>query len=503
MSRIHTDTRSSTSPAVIVIREGHVVDPAHGVDMTCDIRVESGQVAEVGSNLATSTAALVLDASELVVMPGVVDSHVHLTDLSHDSTSTSTTAQYRLVQAGVTTAVEFFDFTRALDQWHSSCSGMTLLGLQGVRSHDVDPTTSQVQTEIQDALSCGAIGMKLLGGHFPNSPQTTARVIEQSYELGAYVAAHAGTTRHGSEINGMRESIELADGRPLHVAHTNAYLRGATADVEQENLEALRLLLRSSRLVSEAHLGSMNLCLGALSPGGGFADHIASNCLRLAGYETDSTGAEQAFLDGYAHILCERNGVAVSITGTEGLELWRSDPHHASLNFPVNNRLSAFMQACARTGEDGRIRYDGEGEFVVDAISSDGGTWRNVILERGLSLVQMGALDLVQLVSKASLQPARMFGMTNKGHLGAGADGDVIGVDPRTGTVAFTIANGRLVWDGQRVIGTGGKVLTTEHGVTSLRDRGIPHEILDLEHSTFRTRRSRRPVRQDPGKAIV
>ncbi len=456
-----------------------------------DVRIDNATISEVGDSVRSS-ADLVLDASDLLVLPGVVDSHVHVTDLSHESTSTSTPAHGRLVRAGVTTAVEFYDFDRALDQWHASSSGMTLLGLQGVRSHDGDASESAVRDEIHAALSGGAIGVKLLGGHFPNTPETTARVIDASDRLGCYVAAHSGTTRHGSNLDGMRESVELADGHPLHVAHTNAYLRGATGTIEQENVDALRLLSQNPQLVSESHLGSMNVCLGALTSDGRFADHIAANCLRLAGYEADAHGAERAFVAGYAHVLTERDGVATSVTGYDGLELWRKDPGNTSMNFPVNNRLSAFVQACARTGPDGTVRYDGDGAFIVDAISSDGGAWRNVILERGMSLVHMGALDLGQLVTKISLQPARMFGLTKKGQLGPGADGDVIGVDPGTGAVAFTIANGQVVWDGQHVRGAGGKVLTTNQGVGSLRDRRIPHEVVDLEQGTFRARGGRR-----------
>ncbi|MBO0876598.1 MAG: amidohydrolase family protein [Pseudonocardia sp.] len=472
----------------LLVRGGHVVDPTEDVDGPCDVLIEGGRVSELAPGLAPA-GARVLDAEGALVLPGLVDSHVHLAHPGNPG-GPRTPAYERLARAGVTTAVEFFDFASALNQWPASTTGLTMLGLQGIRAHEATASRGTVRDEIATALRGGAIGVKLFGGHFPNTPETSARVIAESNDFGAYCAFHAGTTRFGSNLDGMREAIELADGNPLHIAHTNAYLRGATDGVDLENRTAIDLLWNARRVVSEAHLAEFNVCLGSLT-GGALDDKITVNCLRLGGFPANATGLEEAFLTGFAHVLHDTGGEPAHITGERGLRLWRADPAGTMLNFPVNNRLSAFLQSCARMNADGRIGWDGDGEFVVDAISSDGGSWRNVILRHGFALQRFGALTMSQFVDKACGRPARLFGLTAKGRLGPGADGDVAVVEPHSARVRYTIAGGRVVFDGDQVALGGGKVLTTAEGVPAIVARGIDCEVVDLGASTFRTRISR------------
>lgn len=69
--------------------------------------------------------------------------------------------------------------------------------------------------------------MKLLGGHYPLTPEVSSTLIKTALERRAYVAWHAGTSAHGSNLEGMIEAVQMADGYPLHLAHINAYCRGA------------------------------------------------------------------------------------------------------------------------------------------------------------------------------------------------------------------------------------------------------------------------------------
>ena len=43
-----------------------------------DVLVEDGQIAEVGKGLARPDGAEVCDASGKLILPGVIDSHVHV-----------------------------------------------------------------------------------------------------------------------------------------------------------------------------------------------------------------------------------------------------------------------------------------------------------------------------------------------------------------------------------------------------------------------------------------
>lgn len=475
-----------SSSTDLVIRGGYVVDGT-GEYGRCDVAVADGSVASVSPAGSSTEAATVLDAEGVVVLPGVVDSHVHLTDLGAGTSGGYSPAHRRLAAAGVTTAVEFYDFATVLDQWQQSAAGLTVLGLQGLPAYGATTSAEQVRVDVAEALRQGSIGVKLLGGHFPGTPRSAGWAIEAAADAGCYVAFHAGTTEHGSNLDGMVEALDVAAGYPLHVAHTNAYLRGAVRGLLDENLRALALLREHPQVVSESHLAPLNICLGGVEDGE-FTDHIVVNCLRLRGYDPEPSGLRAAFDDGFAHSLIDDGARAVPTSGPDGWRHWSADPAHTSLCFAVNRRLSAYLQACARIDPAGELTYEGPGSFVVDAISSDGGYWRNVILEQGLALVQHGSLSLSQLAHKTSAAPAALFGLQGKGRIAPGFDGDLVGVDPMTRRVAFTIAGGRVIFDGDTVVGRGGTVLTTPAGVEALRRRDIPYGTVDLAASEFQRR---------------
>ena len=73
---------SSNAPATdgsdeLVLRGGHVIDPANDVDGTCDVAISGGKIARVASSIATSRATRVIDVGGSYVVPGLVDIHVH------------------------------------------------------------------------------------------------------------------------------------------------------------------------------------------------------------------------------------------------------------------------------------------------------------------------------------------------------------------------------------------------------------------------------------------
>ncbi|HSK82372.1 MAG TPA: hypothetical protein VK902_03065, partial [Rubrobacter sp.] len=63
-----------SSPAELVIRHAHVLDPASGLDGLMDVRLSSGRIAEVGEGLRGPRE---LDADGLHLFPGFVDVHAH------------------------------------------------------------------------------------------------------------------------------------------------------------------------------------------------------------------------------------------------------------------------------------------------------------------------------------------------------------------------------------------------------------------------------------------
>lgn len=392
----------------LLVRGARVVDPSRDFDEIADVAIAGDRIAEVAGTIDPARAVRTVDGTGRVLLPGLVDSHVHIEDLTGPGRPSS--AHRALAVAGVTTAVDLANFRSVVDHWHASSAGLTVFGVQTLPAYTGHVTRKTVAGDVDDALAMGAIGVKLLGGHYPSTPDASAMAIAETAARRCHVAFHAGTTEHGSDLAGMREAVELAGDNGLHLAHTNAYLRGAVADVRDENTAALDLLRAHPNVISESHLAPLNACFGALVDGE-FEDHVTRNCLRLRGYDVDATGLRAAFLDGYAHLHLDRSGATT--TGEDAYARWRED-HTALLSFAVNMRLTAFQQACARTTSGGDLTFEGPGEFVVDAISSDGGTWRNVILEQGLLLVGLGALSWLEFAHKTSLSPAAFFGLAGR-----------------------------------------------------------------------------------------
>lgn len=62
----------------LVLKGGHVIDPANGIDAIMDVAVKHGRIAAVGANLDASHAETVVDATGLTVSPGLIDIHVHV-----------------------------------------------------------------------------------------------------------------------------------------------------------------------------------------------------------------------------------------------------------------------------------------------------------------------------------------------------------------------------------------------------------------------------------------
>jgi len=66
--------------SVILIRNGHLIDPAANLDGLRDVVLRDGRVAEVAAagKAKVGPEAQIIEAKGLTVAPGLVDIHVHL-----------------------------------------------------------------------------------------------------------------------------------------------------------------------------------------------------------------------------------------------------------------------------------------------------------------------------------------------------------------------------------------------------------------------------------------
>ncbi len=451
----------------LVLKNGFVVDPKNNVEDILDIGIKDGKIVEIADEINTQKARAAIDIKNKIVFPGVIDTHTHIDKFGHRM----------MAKVGVITALDMGSpAEEILSNLKNYGTGLNIAFLTNIRSYYEDAestlTEDQIENAVSRALSEGALGIKITGGHRPFTPETTAKIIEECNRQMAYIAFHVGTTETGSDLNGLIEAIDLAGNNSLHIAHVNSYCRGLIKDPIVEALEALEKLKGKRNIVSESYLALIN-GTGGRCVNGIPVSRVTRNCLRMRGYPETFDGIKQAILDKYASVNIESGGEVILVTGEEGVKYWLEAETNLTLSFPVNDPEAQIILATAK---------DSNGEFIVDAISTDGGAIpRNVAVEKGMLLVKFGALTLSELAIKLSLNPAKMLGLDDrKGHLGVGADADITIIDPITCKAYMGIAGGEIIMINGVVIGSGGCIITTEHGVDNVKKTGIPYIVADL-----------------------
>lgn len=62
----------------LLLKGGHVIDPANHIDEVRDVAVSQGKIAAVEKNIPADQAGKVVDVSKLYVTPGLIDIHYHI-----------------------------------------------------------------------------------------------------------------------------------------------------------------------------------------------------------------------------------------------------------------------------------------------------------------------------------------------------------------------------------------------------------------------------------------
>ncbi len=100
----------------IHIKNGRLIDPANGIDAQQDLYIAAGKVVGVGYAPAGFTAARTIDASGLVVAPGLVDLSARLREPGYEYKATLESEMQAAMQGGVTSLVCPPDTDPVLDE---------------------------------------------------------------------------------------------------------------------------------------------------------------------------------------------------------------------------------------------------------------------------------------------------------------------------------------------------------------------------------------------------
>lgn len=184
----------------LLVRGGHLVDPAAGVDGPRDIGITGGRVARIAESLPTGEASRVLDASGRIVTPGLIDLHVHVYD---GVAQVAIQADVVGVAKGVTTLVD------------GGSAGATTFG--GFREY----VARTARTRVYAFLNIATPGMTV-----PNEladldwvdPEAAVRTIEANRDVivGIKVRMLAGIP-DGADLEVMRRTREAADAADVPI----------------------------------------------------------------------------------------------------------------------------------------------------------------------------------------------------------------------------------------------------------------------------------------------
>ena len=255
----------------LAILNGHLIDPAAGVDAAKDILLRDGKVAEIAGpgKLKQANGAEKLDASGLVVAPGLIDIHVHLREPGQGYKETIATGTAAAAAGGFTAVAAMPNTTPVNDsvditRWLQAPERGAMVR--------VFPIAAATRGSKGDAIndfaalkSAGAVAVTD-DGHPILKDGVMRETLAAAARVGLSVIQHAEDTRltNGGAMNAgpvafklglrgmpaeaetglverdIRLVTELRDAKPhLHVAHTST--AGAIAAVRQARRNGLRV----------------------------------------------------------------------------------------------------------------------------------------------------------------------------------------------------------------------------------------------------------------------
>jgi dihydroorotase len=194
------------APMETIIENGRLIDPIAGLDGRFDIGVRDGKIAAVEPSLKEHRAINRIDATDRLVIPGMIDTHAHV--YQHVTGKFGLEADLVGVRSGVTTLI---------DQGGPSC-----MTFGGFRHFVAETSASRCLAYISAYLVGGMEGHlypDLYGPTGVNVEHTT-RVALENLDLVKGIKAHAeigGQSRWGLEVIKLGQEIATNTNLPLYI----------------------------------------------------------------------------------------------------------------------------------------------------------------------------------------------------------------------------------------------------------------------------------------------
>jgi dihydroorotase len=383
--------------SLLLIRDGRVIDPSQNHDAVADLWIERGWVAHLGPRPDWRPAETI-DATSLIVAPGLIDMHVHLREPGREEDETIATGAAAALAGGVTAVACMPNTEPAID--NQAAADFVIL----------------------QAKRAG------LAHVFPIGAVTKGRKGGELAEFGGLVAGGAvAFTDDGSPVASaeiMRRALEYCQmfDKPV-----------------MDHCEDLELSKGSIM-----HEGSVSLDLGLRGYPAAAEEIMVHRDIRLAQMTGGRLHILHASTAGSVELIRRGKHDGVRVTG-------EAAPHHFTLtheclrSFDSNFKMSPPLREQA----DVEAIIAGLKDGTIDVIATDHAPHAPEKKLRELdqapngiigletllpvcikALIEPGHLTWMQMLSKLTLNPAKILGV-NKGTLKPGADADVTLIDPK------------------------------------------------------------------------
>ena len=153
-----TTSAQQTVQYDILLKGGHVIDPANNVNTVCDVAVANGVIASVEKNIPSASARKVVDVSGYIVSPGFVDLHTHIF-YTFRTQRRWVIPDHHSFQSGVTTMVDggtsgadnFEDFKKVIDTSRTRILVFLNIAAPGKNESQNDPLQFKVDLAVKTA----------------------------------------------------------------------------------------------------------------------------------------------------------------------------------------------------------------------------------------------------------------------------------------------------------------------------------------------------------------
>jgi dihydroorotase len=391
------DITAGTGP--LFIRGGRIIDPVRGLDEVGDLLVIDGKVAWIGTGEPPVPfgGCPTISAQGMVVCPGFVDLHCHLREPGFEDKETIATGTMAGVRGGFTTLCCMPNTDPPIDN---------PAVVELVRSKAASEGAARV-------LPIGCISMGRKGGSLADmGGLAKAGVVAFSDDGNPVVNSHL-----------MRFALE--HGRLLDlpiIDHCEHPVISAGGVMNDGNV-ADTLGLKGIPAISEEAMVARDITLSELTRARMHIAHVST--ARSVDLIRDA----------------KWRGVPITAEAT---------PHHLTLTEEevIWLRCQAKVNPPLRTKNDTEALVRGLKDGVIDAIATDhaphtladkacdfgmaasGISGLETALGVLMGLAHQGRIDLVTLISRLTIRPARVIGKDDLGSLRIGAPADIAIFDP-------------------------------------------------------------------------